>query len=141
MIKEIANGYTSEALFKSGMNDIYKWCDDNHMIDDVCSHMIRIKKHVKWSYELVEIEALKYSTRTKFKICAIGAYNYAVRHDILDDVCSHMIKPNKWDKEKLMTSVNGYVHYNAWKENNHGAYRYAMKNGYLNHIKNHMKIT
>lgn len=45
---------------------------------------------MKWCKESVKVEALKYSTRVEFKNNSSGAYGYALRHGIIDDVCKHM---------------------------------------------------
>ncbi len=48
---------------------------------------------VKWTYESVRLEALKYSSRTEFSTKSGGAYSAAKRHKWLEDVCAHI--PNK----------------------------------------------
>jgi hypothetical protein len=43
-----------------------------------------------WSEKLVTFEALKYKTRSEFKQKSNGAYKYAIKNGILDDICLHM---------------------------------------------------
>jgi len=43
-----------------------------------------------WSEKLVTFESLKYKSRSEFKQKSNGAYKYANKNGILDDVCSHM---------------------------------------------------
>ena len=37
-------------------------------------------------------EALKYERRKEFEKCNVGAYHYAQRNKILDEICGHMKK-------------------------------------------------
>jgi predicted GIY-YIG superfamily endonuclease len=64
----------------------YKW------LDILCSRMIRGKsgKVSSWTFERCKEEALKYKSRSKFKIGNCGSYNSARKHGWLDEVCSHM---------------------------------------------------
>jgi hypothetical protein len=48
-------------------------------------------KRFRWTYESAQEEALKYNTRTEFSDGSGGAYNYAKKHNIFDEICSHMI--------------------------------------------------
>jgi hypothetical protein len=43
-----------------------------------------------WTVESTRLEALKYNTRTEFIENSIGAYEAAVRFDVLNEACSHM---------------------------------------------------
>jgi len=46
----------------------------------------------KWTEEKCYEEALKFNNRTDFKNKYSGAYKYAKRYNILDEICSHMKK-------------------------------------------------
>ena len=49
-------------------------------------------KNAIWTNETVALEAKKYTTKTAFDKGSRGAYNYAMKHNIIKDVCSHMVK-------------------------------------------------
>ncbi len=49
-------------------------------------------KNNKWSDENIKEEALKYNRRSDFYRGSKGAYNFAWKKGILDDICSHMIR-------------------------------------------------
>ena len=53
---------------------------------------------VQWNWELVQEEARKYEGITEFKYGSPGAYKWAVRHDVIDEVTSHM--PPKGSRRK-----------------------------------------
>lgn len=49
-------------------------------------------KKIKWNYQTVKEEALKYEYRNKFKLGSRTAYSYAYQNGILDEICSHMLE-------------------------------------------------
>ena len=49
-------------------------------------------KLIKWTDDMIKIEAKKNYTRNEFRKCSESAYKIAIKRGILDDVCSHMIK-------------------------------------------------
>jgi predicted GIY-YIG superfamily endonuclease len=55
------------------------------------SHMDkRAKLSIKWDFESIKKEALKYNTRKEFESGSTGAYQRAGRTKVLDLVCGHM---------------------------------------------------
>lgn len=61
------------------------------IIDDVCSHMIKLReKSGHWNEELAREEAKKHRNRRSFMTSCGGAYVFAKRSGILDEICSHM---------------------------------------------------
>ncbi len=55
-----------------------------------------------WKEESIKKEALLYTNRSSFRENSSGAYAAAVRLDILDKVCSHMIIPDGYEVERLV---------------------------------------
>lgn len=43
-----------------------------------------------WDFDKCKLEAMKYNYRNDFSRGSGGAYSYALKYDILDDICSHM---------------------------------------------------
>ncbi len=97
---------------------------------------------LKWSHDTVFKEALKYETKKEFEKISSGAYDYAKRHKILNDVCSHMIegrKPNGyWNKELCHEQSIKFNTRNDFKKNSGAAYDYAKRNKFLDEICSHM---
>jgi hypothetical protein len=57
-----------------------------------------------WDNESVKQEALKYQNREAFRLGSMGAYSYAKKNNILDNVTSHMeLKNVKGHKEDSFT--------------------------------------
>ena len=52
----------------------------------------------KWNLELVSEEARKYETKTKFKYGSSGAFEWAVRNGVLDEVTAFMSEVTDGDK-------------------------------------------
>jgi hypothetical protein len=63
-----------------------------------------MKKRRVWDDESVKQEALKYQNREAFRLGSLGAYSYAKKNNMLDDVTSHMeLKHVKGHKEDVFT--------------------------------------
>jgi predicted GIY-YIG superfamily endonuclease len=68
-------------------------------------------KPIIWSNDLVRKEALKYNNKTEFIKKSKGAYSYALKNNIVNNICNHMIsldthltKPKQWtpDEESFL---------------------------------------
>lgn len=93
----------------------------------------------KWDFESVKIEAKKYSGRTEFSKKSGGAYSFAKKNGLLNDICSHMKHANiKWTPELLKLEAQKYHTRNAFQTNSEGAYQSARTQGLLNGICLHM---
>lgn len=92
----------------------------------------------KWSYDKCKEEALKYSSKIDFIKNSHGAYLYAIRKGIIDDICTHMVDPRIiWTKDKCAEEA---LKYNSRKEyeKNSNSYQSAKRNGWLDEICQHM---
>jgi predicted GIY-YIG superfamily endonuclease len=69
-------------------------------MDDICSHMIKIKNEKEyWTKEKCQEEALKYKTRGEYTKNRSPSYSKAWKQGWLDDICSHMLTVgNKYKK-------------------------------------------
>ena len=95
--KEEALKYKSRYEFVKTSKGAYESSAKHKWLDDVCSHMIPTQKPTGyWSYKNCKEEALKYKTRTEFQNNASGAYNSSLKHNWLDEICSHMVRTQKW---------------------------------------------
>jgi hypothetical protein len=61
----------------------HKW------MDEICSHMTG--GNTKWSFDKCAEEAKKYRKLNAFIRGGKGAYAYAVKNNILKEICSHMV--------------------------------------------------
>ena len=94
----------------------------------------------KWTKEKCHTEALKYKTKSEFKKNYSGAYKYAKKYNILDDICSHMKKNkyNFWTKEKCYVEALKYKNKTELKTKSPGAHTSAVRNKWLDEICHHM---
>jgi hypothetical protein len=80
--------------FCIGGSAAYQGAQELGCLDDICSHMV--SPIVERGYWLNErnclLEALKYESRKEFARGAPRAYDVAREKNILDDLCSHMIR-------------------------------------------------
>ena len=135
--------YTSFSDFIKYANGAYASVLKHGWKDEVCSHMTK-KWEKKWAdKETCRREALKYKTRSEFQKGNDGAYTYALRHGLLDEICSHMelVHVVKWNSKEACH--NEALKYNLRSEFQHGcdsAYNYALKHGFLDEICSHMEV-
>lgn len=94
-----------------------------------------------WLTEDLELEAIKYDTRGQFMKKSLGAYKAAIRRDILDEICSHMVHVNKtWSLEDLRKEALKYTSKIEFKKNSNSAYQTAYRRGILDIICSHIII-
>ena len=99
-----------------------------------------MKKHQKWTYELAKAEARKYETRTQFQDMAGGCYMYALKNEILDKICTHMVIHKKsWTQEKCIAVAEKYEYYSDFRKNENDAYLISLRRGWINKIKSILK--
>lgn len=96
-----------------------------------------------WTKERCHEEALKYNLRSDFGAKSRVAYTISHKKGWIDDICSHMISLSKpkgyWTKERCQEIA---LKCNIRKElasYEKGAYKAAMKNGWLDDIFKHLK--
>ena len=95
-----------------------------------------------WCNQSVAREALKHKHRISFKRAASGAYAYALRHEILDDVCAHMkeapVVRGVWSEENLRKIAEKYSNTRDFARLDSNAYAAASKKGLLEIVCSHM---
>lgn len=99
------------------------------------------KKPIKWTEDLIQTEADKYNTRSSFKTGNRCAYQAAISRGILDDVCSHTVKPlpkRKWTEASIKEVANQYQTRNQFKKGNSKAYGTSRRLGILDKVCSHM---
>lgn len=103
---EITKRYTDYQTFRVENRGAYE-AIKKYGWEDCLTHLERTFK--EWTYDEVKEEALKYKCRNDFCNGSNNAYSYALRHNILDEVTTHMeIRNIKGrNKEVLQCSVCG----------------------------------
>lgn len=95
-----------------------------------------------WTYDRCKEEALKYKTKTEFKINSNGAYHASHKNKWIDDVCNHMVKVinsrNYWTFEMCKVEADKYNDRCEFQYNSGSAYVRARVNGWLDEICSHM---
>ena len=95
-----------------------------------------------WTYELCQLEALKYKTRIDFYEGSTGAYQRAYRDGWLDKITTHMPKrqPTKWTEEVIREVAKKYSSSREFQKREDVAYRKAKDLGILFEVCDHMDI-
>jgi hypothetical protein len=89
--------------FQRGALAAYNAAYRQKLLDALCSHMVELqKRHGYWTHETLQIEALKYTTRSEFPKRNGSAYGAAGRMNLPDAICGHMTEVKKLTAIGLM---------------------------------------
>ena len=98
--------------------------------------------NLKWNFNTLSQEALKYSSKSNFEKTNSSAYNTALRKGIIDDICRHMIKLKQvsgfWNFYNCKTEALKYNKRVDFQKNNSSAYKASIKNKWLDIVCSHM---
>lgn len=135
--------YNTRNEFRIGNHIPYQIACRNNWIDEMCSHMIPVRKPTGyWTKDRCQIEALKYNGRKLFQKNSASAYQYSLKNKWLDEICSHMdvfSKPkNYWNKEHCQEEALKYNTRRAFEIGSASAYNASSKNKWLSEICSHM---
>jgi len=90
-----ADKFITRGEFKKSLPSAYLISLKNKWLDEICVHMIEIKKRKNyWTKNMCKEEALKYKTRSEFFKKCVSAYSKSHKNGWLNEVCSHMNKNN-----------------------------------------------
>ena len=79
--------------------------------------------------------AKKYKTRSEFAKEKPGAYEYAIKHSLLDKCVwfDESKKPNGyWTYEKCLEEAKKYKYRGDYRTESNGSYKVAIRNGWIN---------
>jgi hypothetical protein len=95
---------------------------------------------IKWTFEKLQSEALKYETRGDFQKYGNPAYQAAKDRKILDSVCIHMKRIRyPWTNEELALEALKYSSKSEFEKGNKNAYQTARRRFLLDKICSHME--
>lgn len=119
---EITKKYTDYKTFRKENKNTYD-AILKYGWKDCLEHLTKTYK--EWTHDEVKEEALKYECRNDFCNGSNNAYKYALRHNILDEITTHMEKRNvKGTKRKTHQCsvcgkiVGGITNLKRWHESN-----------------------
>ena len=95
---------------------------------------------LKWTHEKCKTEALKYNTKTEFKVGNDSAYKSAKRNGWFDEITKHMInKTTRWTFDIIKNEALNYKTRYEFNQKNLAAYTWALRHSILNEVCLHMK--
>lgn len=135
-LKTEALKYNSRNLFKHKSSGAYSAALDLKCIDEICQHMLVFKKNRKyWTKDRCLLEAKIYKSRMDFKNNSYSAYDAAVKHKWLDEICEHMKiirRPNGyWTKDRCREIASNYNNKSNFEKGNPSAHQISYKNHWL----------
>lgn len=102
-LREIAGKCRTHREFRENFSGAYSAARKNGVYDIICQHMPelrKVKKHeIPLTYDNCKKIAKEFTSRSEFQKIENGRwYQYAIRNNILEEVCEHM--PRKGNKKK-----------------------------------------
>lgn len=134
-----ASKYKSRADFQKSSNVAYTKSCKNKWIDEICSHMVEIKKpNNYWTKERCKAEAIKYQSKKEFREQAGNVYAIAHKRGWIDEICSHM-RPKRrpfgyWTKDKIIEEAAKYSTRSEFNKKSGGASTVARGYGWYEEI-------
>ena len=143
--QEEAYKYKTRKDFQKGCRGAYAAAYRNKWLDEICSHMERpTSSNRYWTIEKCREEALKYTTRKDFQGGSGGAYNAATKMGLLDTICAHMPRTNKpagyWTKAQCIKEARKNRTMSAFRKNCPSAFSIAWRNGWIDDIRDLLKL-
>lgn len=142
--QEEALKYDYRSDFQKNSKSAYGISIRNGWLNDICHHMIEINKpHDYWTKEKCQEEALKYKYMKDFQNYSKGAYFKCFIMNWLEDISKHMNykkrkSTNYWTYDNCKEEALKYEKRHQFAKNSNGAYKRAIKNGWLDDICSHM---
>ena len=96
---------------------------------------------IKWTFDMLQREALRYKTRNEFQNGNYAAYQAAHRRKIIDELCKHMsysCRP-KYTLEELKIEALKYTNKVDFENNSGGPYNSALRQNLIGEICGHMQ--
>lgn len=145
-LRKEALKYKTRESFRRGNKSAYNSSMKLGIYTEITVHMPRYvdrkgKNHsqFKWNTESIQKEALKYGTVAEFEKNSRGAYKAALKLNILDTMCSHLVYVRKyWTFQELNLEALKYTTRGQFKKNNLSAYQSARNSKALDQICSHM---
>ena len=126
--------YFSKASFKRNCNGAYKYALKHKLLEEMV-WLKRSKPHnKKWDKESVIEESKKYQTKAEFRKKSNGAYDYAKKHKILEEMVWFIPQRRKWDEESVIEESKKYNTRSELQKKNPSAYGFAYKHNLINKL-------
>lgn len=136
--------YKTRKDFQKGCRGAYAAAYRKKWLEEICSHMERPTPHnLYWTLERCQEEANKYATLSDFINGSESAYNAAKRKGWLEIVCVHTKRVNKpagyWTKGQCIKEAKKNNTMSEFRKNCPSAYVIALRNGWLDDIRDFLK--
>lgn len=119
---------------------VYSWLlrNDKELLDKHLPNTVNY-----WNLEKCKQEALKYKTRSEWKLNSGASYNAALRNKWLEECCTHMeeiLKPSGyWNLENCKQEALKYKTKKEWKIQSGASYQAAYLKKWMKKCCSHME--
>jgi hypothetical protein len=115
--------FNSKKEFKEESCKAYRHACRNGFLDEICSHMPKYSRLSKWNIENLHLMAKRHNSRNSFKRIDGGAYTYARKHGLLDQIFANIPKyllqnrrEEKLQKQIFSKLQKQYKHFDIYME-------------------------
>jgi predicted GIY-YIG superfamily endonuclease len=140
---EESSKYASVSEWKRNSPGSYKAAKADGYYEEIKSSMSPPKRALKWSEESILNDALKYTSRSDWKLNSCSAYVQAQKMGIIDKACEHMklLNPKgRWStSEAIIEEARKYSSKSEWRIKSSGSYEAAKKFNIFDVAVAHMK--
>ena len=93
----------------------------------------------RWNYQLAHKAALQFSSKREFDRAYGGAYAWARRHGVLEEITDHMRKDTLWSKANAFAEASKHETRRAFQKSAPGCANWLRRNGFFDEACAHMK--
>jgi hypothetical protein len=140
---------TEEALKYTSVED---WCKNSNAsylnakrkgwYEELSCNMVKRIPSNDWTKELCLVEALKFDSKTKWRLAHNMSFTVAKKNGWVDECTAHMVQSQTphgfWTKEKCLAEALKYSVKQHWKKGNNKSYNNARRNGWYDECVIHM---
>lgn len=92
-----------------------------------------------WNLKKVKSAALKYKIKSHFMRDLLGAYSWAKRNNVLNEMTLHMKNVIRWNLEDVKQEALKYDNLKSFIIGSKSAYNWMIKNNHKEEITKHFK--
>ena len=139
-----AKKYSTKKDFRLNSSGAYDVSQKKGWLNDICDHMVEIKKPSGyWNLEMCIEDAKKYPTYIEFTRKSSSAYGTASKNgwcEIIKENFEEVRRPNNyWTKELCELEAKKYPTYTEFYKKSFSAYEASLNNGWIKYIKDNFK--
>jgi predicted GIY-YIG superfamily endonuclease len=143
----VAKQFASRAKFRKEASAAYQAAYENGWLNKVCKHMLQARRpNCYWTKKRCVAVAAGCGSAKEFRVKFPGAYDSSMRNGWLESVLGSLRSERRgpkryWTKELCQAEASKHQRRSHFRESEPGAYFAAHRNGWIDEICAHMKLS